>query len=192
MTDICDRPHRLLDGLMPVEFADKLNGRLTLQERKLGIRKSVQDEFLAAGDVATWLRQVEAAFRDQGFKNVRVISAIGQVDAEFKPWVGTLYGDVKVTLRQHGQQTQFNVTATANVDNVFALGASPGMRLIEKLKDGLRATCAFQEAPPAITVPKTPAVGGGVSEELARLAQLHANGLLDSEEFKAAKAKILG
>ena len=158
----------------------------------MGIRKSVQEEFLVAGDVPTWLRQVEAAFRDQGFKNVRVTSATGQVEAEFKPWIGTLSGDVKVTLRQQGQQTQFNVTATANVDNVFALGESPGIRLIGKLKDGLRATGAFQEAPPASSGPQLPAAGGGVSEELAKLAQLHANGILDAEEFKAAKAKLLG
>lgn len=34
--------------------------------------------------------------------------------------------------------------------------------------------------------------GRGASEELARLAELHRTGSLDDEEFRAAKAKLLG
>jgi len=157
----------------------------------MAIRKSVQERFSARGDVATWLPQVEAAFRQQGFKNVRVTPGIGQVEADFKPWVGTLFGDVRVTLLQQGQQTQFNVTASANVDNVFALvGDSPGKRLIDKLKDGLRSTDAFQEAPSEDVRPDE--AGGRISDQVARLADLHAKGVLDDAEFKAAKAKLLG
>lgn len=156
----------------------------------MGIRKSVQEQFFVQGDATTWLPKVESAFHQQGFKNVRVTPGLGQVEAGFKPWIGTLYGDVRVTLVQHGQQTQFDVTATANVDNIFALGASPGKRLIDKLKDGLRSTDALEESTPVEVRPAHHATS--VSDELAKLADLHARGLLDAEEFKAAKAKLLG
>lgn len=156
----------------------------------MGIRKSVEEQFFVQGDVAGWLPQVEQAFQKQGFKNVRITPGTGQVEADFKPWVGTLYGDVRVTLVQHGRQTQFNITATANVDNIFALGASPGKRLIDKLKEGLSSAEGFQEAPPSepLLERAVPSVG----DELAKLAELHAKGLLDSDEFKAAKSKLLG
>jgi len=74
---------------------------------------------------------------------------------------------------------------------VFALvGESPGKRLIDKLKDGLRSTNAFQEAPSEGV--RAEQGGGDISEQLARLAELHAKGVLDADEFKAAKAKLLG
>jgi len=43
---------------------------------------------------------------------------------------------------------------------------------------------------PASTARKPPA--SGLAEELAKLAQLHALGVLTDAEFAAAKAKLLG
>jgi hypothetical protein len=42
------------------------------------------------------------------------------------------------------------------------------------------------------TVPKPVGAGNGTTNELERLADLHRRGALTSEEFAAAKAKILG
>jgi hypothetical protein len=36
------------------------------------------------------------------------------------------------------------------------------------------------------------AISGDLSRELVRLAELHENNLLSDEEYKAAKAKVLG
>jgi hypothetical protein len=44
---------------------------------------------------------------------------------------------------------------------------------------------------PAQAAP-TAASGGGMADQLAKLAQLHADGLLDADEFASAKAKLLG
>lgn len=44
------------------------------------------------------------------------------------------------------------------------------------------------EAPTTMPMPQ----GGNTSEELGRLAELHARGVLSDKEFKAAKAKLLG
>ncbi len=42
------------------------------------------------------------------------------------------------------------------------------------------------------TIAKTVASGNGATDELERLADLHGRGALTSEEFAAAKAKVLG
>ena len=49
----------------------------------------------------------------------------------------------------------------------------------------------YDEPPPA-PPPPAPTEGGSDTDEIERLAALHANGTLTDEEFAAAKAKILG
>ncbi len=61
------------------------------------------------------------------------------------------------------------------------------------------ASAAPAPAPAAPTAPApaptrvaTPSAGASTSDELTRLAELHASGVLTDKEFKAAKAKLLG
>ncbi len=56
-------------------------------------------------------------------------------------------------------------------------------------EDGLRNTFAFHEEYPLGIQPEQHT--GNISDEIARLADLHAKGILDAAEFKAAKAKLL-
>jgi Short C-terminal domain len=44
----------------------------------------------------------------------------------------------------------------------------------------------------AADIPAGPGSGDGVSAELERLARLHTAGAIDDEEFRAAKARVLG
>lgn len=53
---------------------------------------------------------------------------------------------------------------------------------MQSLKDAIEA---------AMNAPTAPSVSGGV-DQLEKLAQLHAQGVLSDEEFTAAKAKALG
>jgi hypothetical protein len=46
----------------------------------------------------------------------------------------------------------------------------------------------YAPAPP----PPAPSSGGSETDEIARLAEMHAAGTLSDEEFAAAKAKLLG
>jgi hypothetical protein len=46
--------------------------------------------------------------------------------------------------------------------------------------------------PPPAPPPPAPTTGGVDTDELERLAELHANGTLTDEEFAAAKANVLG
>jgi hypothetical protein len=49
-----------------------------------------------------------------------------------------------------------------------------------------------QQAPPPARQPPAPAAGASDTEELQRLADLHASGALTDDEFAAAKANLLG
>lgn len=44
---------------------------------------------------------------------------------------------------------------------------------------------------PAPAAPASPAAAEGLGDQLAKLADLHAQGLLSAEEFAAAKARLL-
>ncbi len=55
--------------------------------------------------------------------------------------------------------------------------------------NALAAAAAAAEAPAAAPVE---ASQGGLTAELERLAALHTSGALDDEEFRAAKARIIG
>lgn len=154
----------------------------------MAIRKSVEDRFLVNGSVGTWISRVEAALKQQGFKKIQSNPSTGQVTGDFKPWVGTLHGEVQVTLSPKGGHTELSVVATANADNVYAAVSSPGKRLIEKLKVGLKSTGSFEAAG---ALDENATAGISVSDELARLGELHGKGLIDDAEFKAAKSKFL-
>ncbi|MDQ8045478.1 MAG: 2TM domain-containing protein [Solirubrobacteraceae bacterium] len=52
-------------------------------------------------------------------------------------------------------------------------------------------TPAPTPAPAPASVDVTKAAGGPTAKELSRLAELHASGVLDDDEFRAAKAKLL-
>lgn len=56
-----------------------------------------------------------------------------------------------------------------------------------------QASVPQNQAPPQPTAPAQAAGGGeSTADQIARLANLHAQGLLTADEFAAAKAKILG
>ena len=60
-----------------------------------------------------------------------------------------------------------------------------------ELRAGADRTKYEPEAPPA-PPPPAPTSGDDQADEIQRLADLHASGVLTDEEFAAAKAKALG
>jgi carbon monoxide dehydrogenase subunit G len=74
----------------------------------------------------------------QGFKRITRSETLYQVTGDWKPILGTLNGDVQITLLPEGEDmTRMNIKATGAVDNIYALFGSPGERLIAKVKAGL-------------------------------------------------------
>jgi hypothetical protein len=105
----------------------------------MGIHKRVEEHLVVSGDRDVWLVWCGEALLAEKFKNVNVDLLLGQASGEFTPVIGTLYGDLIVTAEQDGSDTRLEIKAIANVDNVYALGCSPGAALIEMLKEGLHA-----------------------------------------------------
>ena len=151
----------------------------------MAIRKTVEESFAATGTVEAWLARSEEALSRAGFKKIQIDRALGQVRGDFKQWVGTLWGDLLVTLSPAvGSNVQVHLRATANIDNIYSLGRSPGQKLIEKFKAELG------DIPPA-REHSGEADGSALSAELQRIADLHATGALDDAEFAEAKKKLL-
>lgn len=129
--------------------------------------------------------------------NNRVIGAI----AGIVPLGAILYGLIRLggegghdatngVLKIAGQVLSVGAWLTIIFSIVIIIEAvfqTPPARARNRSRKDLRTTDAFQEAAAASPEQHT----GSVSEELTRLADLHAKGILDADEFKAAKAKLL-
>jgi hypothetical protein len=103
------------------------------------IRKSVEEKLVVKGDREDWLDRCALVMREQGFKRVQCSETLYQITGDWKPAIGTLYGDLQITLLPEGDgMTHMQITGTGAVDNVFALFGSPGKRLIEKFKSGIK------------------------------------------------------
>jgi Uncharacterised protein family UPF0547 len=110
----------------------------------VAVRKSVEEAFVVEGSRADWLAHCDGALRSRGFTAIAVDERLGQIRGNYKKL--TTWGDLTVTLTPDGPaQTRIAATATANVDNVFALFKSPGRRIIDEFKSGLAALPAASE-----------------------------------------------
>jgi hypothetical protein len=79
----------------------------------------------------------EQALNNAGFKKVVKNAILGQVTGNFKPIIGTLFGEITVTVLPEVENVRLRIDAVANVDNIYAAAKSPGGRLISKFKDAL-------------------------------------------------------
>jgi len=95
------------------------------------------EELVLEGTREQWLDLCTQALINSGFKKVEANNSLGQVSGNFKPIIGTLYGEIKVSLLPEGNYTKIRIEALANVDNEYALAKSPGARLIAKFKEAL-------------------------------------------------------
>jgi hypothetical protein len=103
----------------------------------MGIRKSYSEEIVVQGTRDHWLNLCEQALNNAGFKKVVPNAILGQVTGNFKPIIGTLYGEITVTVLPEAENVRLRIDAVANVDNIYAAAKSPGGRLISKFKDAL-------------------------------------------------------
>lgn len=90
------------------------------------------------GDREDWFEECAAVMRRQGFKPVMCNETLFQINGSWKPVIGTLHGEIQVTLLPEGDDmTRMQITGTGAVDNIYALFGSPGKRLIAMFKSGI-------------------------------------------------------
>lgn len=160
------------------------------------ITKRYEEQILLAGEAGQLLAPVVQALGQAGFKKISTDVASRRVQAQRKPIVGTLWGDITVALIDGAQGCVATVTVNAAVDNAFTLARSPGQRLLTLFRDALMPLVAGQVAPtnPTADAAPRPALAGelpSTADELRKLADLRTQGLLTDEEFVAAKARAL-
>lgn len=101
----------------------------------MAVRKDVDESFVVSGKREDWFKKCEEALVNNGFKDVKLSTALFQIEANYKQ--ATTWGVIQLTLHPEGENTKIIAKATANVDNVFALFKSPGKTIIEAFKKGI-------------------------------------------------------
>jgi len=103
----------------------------------MAARKSVEDTLVVAGSREAWLPKCRDALEAQGFSKVDASETLFQIKANYKK--ATVWGDLELTLfPEGGDSTKINARSTANVDNIFAVFGSPGRKIIDRFKQGIR------------------------------------------------------
>ncbi len=132
----------------------------------MGVRKSKEENFQINGSLNEVIEKCRQALQDGGFKKIKFNTTINQFEADYKQVVGTVWGEIKITLigsndsgisvgdeafkvqndgtimRVGGTKTNngsvnVNVVAWANVDNIYALFSSPIDKILSRFKDNL-------------------------------------------------------
>lgn len=103
----------------------------------MAVRKMTEDTMVVAGSRDAWLTKCQAALQTQGFTKVQASQTLYQLKANYKK--ATVWGDLELTLLPEGaDSTKLTARATANVDNIFALFSSPGRKILDRFKHGIR------------------------------------------------------
>ena len=152
------------------------------------VTKKYTDGFQIGGTPHENLQNAVKALEAAGFKKINVEGALNRVQANWKPIVGTLWGDITVTFMANGTNTDVQMVSVAGVDNIYTLVKSPGKRIFEKFLDEFNAFTvpAGTEQPNLVSPDKD------VSEKLKDLVAMLDAGHLNKDEFELAKKNLLG
>jgi hypothetical protein len=108
-----------------------------MRRYQVAVRKSVEDTFVVAGSRDEWLARCRDALEAQGFTKINASDTLFQITANYKK--ATVWGELEVALLPEGDDsTKINARATANADNIFAVFSSPGHKILERFKQGIR------------------------------------------------------
>jgi hypothetical protein len=102
----------------------------------MAIRKSVKEEIFLNKKINEAVKICENALSAGNFTNIKKNQVTNQLTANYKKI--TVWGEITISLLPHEGGTKVVVDAMANVDNVFALLKSPGQKILEKFKEGLK------------------------------------------------------
>jgi carbon monoxide dehydrogenase subunit G len=103
-------------------------------------RKTSEETVVVEGDRKDWLEECRTVMTRQGFKAVTCNDTLYQINGDWKRPIGTVWGKLQVTLLPEGDgKTRLQITGTGTVDGVLEAFGSPGKKLIDKFKNGIKA-----------------------------------------------------
>jgi hypothetical protein len=103
----------------------------------MGVRKSKEENFQINGSLNAVIEKCHRALQIGGFNKISFNETINQFEAEYKQIIGTVWGEIKITLTTNGALVNVNAVAWANVDNIYALFSSPIDKILLKFKSNL-------------------------------------------------------
>jgi hypothetical protein len=131
----------------------------------MGIRKSKEENFQIKGSLNEVIEKCYKALQQGGFKKIKFNQTINQFEADYKQVIGTVWGEIKITLignndsissaddafkvqddgtivrisesKTNSGFVNVNVVAWANVDNIYALFSSPIDKILSYFKNNL-------------------------------------------------------
>lgn len=178
------------------------------------ITKTYEDSFTVSCDANTAWRLAVQAVQAAGFKKIKHSNEPLRVTGDWKPFIGTLWGDIEVEVQaEHGGSgSVIRLRSKAGVDNVGTLTGSPGKRIFQKFADafnplvavatpgsGIEATAedtARTAGLPPMAAPVPPVSSSSpasdIAELLGQLKALYDSGVLTEEEYVTKKTELLG
>ncbi len=106
----------------------------------MGVRKTVVETLVVEGTPEQWLERSRRAMEATGFHKV-IVDAHGILRGELRqrPFASVWWGTLAVGAAAEGEAgTRLTMKGTANVNNIFAAFQSPGQKVIDTFKAGLR------------------------------------------------------
>lgn len=101
----------------------------------MAIRKSVEAKFTVDKGRDEILSDCELALQRGNFKKISINRMLYTLNAKYRTF--TVFGEIEISLHPDNERTSIHVTSTGNVDNVFALFASPARKITEAFKSNL-------------------------------------------------------
>lgn len=105
----------------------------------MAIRKSMEEHLRVDGNRDIWIDKVQQALELGKFTDINCNKTLYQVNADYKKI--TVWGEINIALISVDntiEQTDINIKATSNVDNIYALFKSPNKTIIETFKASLK------------------------------------------------------
>jgi hypothetical protein len=155
--------------------------KLRIKGGYMAIKKKYVDSIVVGGTPEDNLTKAMRSLEKAGFKKIKHETPMLRVRGDWKPLVGTLFGDITLDFNKQDTNTQVEITIVAAVDNAYALVNSPGERLKKK----------FLEEFSQVSITPNSEESDDVASKLARLDKLREQGHISESEFQQARLNII-
>ena len=102
----------------------------------MGVKKSVEEVLILDGSIEELMNVCTKSLERADFSRIEVNKDLHQITAAHRKF--TVWGTISIILSpENANTTKLSITATANVDNAFALFKNPGKEIIGAFKNNI-------------------------------------------------------
>jgi hypothetical protein len=149
----------------------------------MAIRKGKEQSLQVQGPIEEVKTQCINALRDGLFKKITANTSMNKISAKYNNF--TVVGRIDIALSSNGNKVNIYLKTSANVDNIFALSASPNDKIMDAFINNFHGNPAVEKAMPNVSDKMDK------YERLEKIHDLKEKGVLTEEEYIVEKNKIL-